>query len=72
MILNCTEVRNDMPRVRKPQTKYDLYKKVLMMWYCAEYENVRAFVYDRSTKLRERKKLKEKYDALLNMWQEVK
>lgn len=61
-----------MPRVRKPQTKYDLYKKVLMMWYRAEYENVRAFVYDRNMKLRERKKLKEKYDVLLNMWQEVK
>lgn len=72
MILIFTEVRNEMPRVRKPQTKYDLYKKVLMMWYRAEYENVRAFVYDRSMKLREQKKLKEKYDALLNMWQEVK
>lgn len=61
-----------MPRIRKPQTKYDLYKKILMMWYRAEYENVRAFVYDRSMKIQRKKMLKEEYDKLLAMWQEVK
>ena len=61
-----------MPRVRKPQTKYELYKKVLMMWYRAEYENVRVFVYNRSMKIQRKKMLKEEYDKLLAMWQEVK
>lgn len=61
-----------MPRIRKPQTKYDLYKKVLMMWYRAEYENVRVFVYNRSMKIQRKKMLKEEYDKLLAMWQEVK
>lgn len=61
-----------MPRVRKPQTKYDLYKKILMMWYRAEYENVRVFVYNRSMKIQRKKMLKEEYDKLLAMWQEVK
>ena len=61
-----------MPRIRKPQTKYDLYKKVLMMWYRAEYDLYRAYVYDRSLKLKRKKMLKEEYDKLLAMWQEVK
>ena len=61
-----------MPRIRKPQTKYDLYKKILMMWYCAEYENIRVFVYNRSMKIQRKKMLKEEYDKLLAMWQEVK
>lgn len=61
-----------MPRMKKPQTKFDLYKKVLMMWYLAEYENVKAYTYNRSEKLKEKKKLKAKYDELLEIWKEMK
>ena len=61
-----------MPRLKKPQTRYELFKKVLLMWYTAEYENIRAFTYDRSAKFKQRQKLKHEFQELLQMWEELR
>ena len=61
-----------MPRIKKPQTKSELYKKVLMMWYRAECENIKAYIYNRNMKMQKKKMLKDMYDELLEMWKEMK
>ena len=59
-------------RRKKPQTRHELYKKVVMLYYKAEYENIRAFTYDRSAKFKQRQKLKRDVQELLQMWEELR
>lgn len=57
-------------RLPKPKTRYELYKKVLMMWYRSEKESIRIFGGD-ARKLQYRE-LKEKYDKYLQMWEDIR
>jgi len=59
-------------RIKKPQTRHDLFKKVVMLYYKAEFENIRAFTYDRSSKYKQRQKLKQEVQELLQMWEELR
>lgn len=61
-----------MPRLKKPQTRYELFKKVLLMWYTAEYDNVKAYTFDRNEKYSRKQKLKERYDEYLQMWGDLR
>ena len=61
-----------MHRIKKPKTRYELYKQVVMLYYRAAYDNIRAFTYDRAEKYRQRQKLKEYVQELLQQWEEIK
>lgn len=57
-------------RIGKPKTRYELYQRVLRMWYYSEKEMIRLFAGDRrKVKLRE---LKEKYDEYLQLWEDIR
>ena len=59
-------------RLKKPKTRYELYKKVVMLYYKSEYTNIGAYNYDRSVKFKQRKKLKAEVQELLQMWEEIR
>lgn len=57
---------------KNPKTRFELFKMILLLWYTAESENIKAFVYDRSEKYKQRQKLKKKYEEYLQMWEDKK
>lgn len=61
-----------MPRKLKPKTRYELYKKILLMWYTAESENIKAFTFSKSDKYKQRQQLKERYNEYLKMWDDFR
>lgn len=60
-------------RTRKhPKNRKELFEMILMMWFTAASENVKAFTFDRIEKRKQREKLKEKYQEYLQMWESLK
>lgn len=59
-----------MPRRIKPKTRYELFKKVLLAWYYAQKDIMR--ILGSSYKAYEEKKLKEKYDEYLQLWEDLR
>lgn len=58
--------------MKKPKTRRELYKKVVMLYYKSQYENIGAYNYDRKSKFIKRKKLKEETRELLQLWEEIR